>query len=275
MSTDITDGSGLDPHITAATVYNKLRAMLAGKPDLAIDRDPALVNNLQYSSYVRRGFLLGILFMWLISDHKKPKLEELFAMLRKSEALITWLHIELTGENTRCEEIRNNYFSDSKPQRLDLNEPSHLIAEILPYRNDLLALRSRLAHARDLRNLIADPPIILMDEKQHLTFYRGIQIKLQPACFQCILILAKNPQQIVMRDEIYRRLWPGEISYSGANKPYEIQLSDHKRRGIAQIKKGLEGKIVLAPRELESLILTMPKVGYMLNVAKEDVVILP
>ncbi|MBN1383240.1 MAG: hypothetical protein JXA41_16365 [Deltaproteobacteria bacterium] len=74
---------------------------------------------------------------------------------------------------------------------------------------------------------------------------------------------------------IYRCLWPGDLNYNGDNKPYESQISDQKRRGIAQLKKGLEGKIDLAPRELESLIVTIPKVGYMLNVGKEEVVVLP
>jgi len=273
MSTDIPDGSGLDPHITAATVYNKLRAMLAGRPAFANDRDPALVDNPEYSSYVRRGFLLGILFMWLISDHKKPKLEELFAMLRKSEALITWLHIELSGENAWCEEIRNSYFSDGEPRRPEGNK-THSLYEIVHDGNDPSALRGRLAGTDDLRQLIPAPPTILLDKQQQLFFYRGIQIKLQPACFQCILILANSPKNIVAREEIYRCLWPGDANYSGTNKPYESQISDHKRRGIAQIKKGLEGKITMAPGELESLIITRPKVGYMLNVGKEDVVIL-
>jgi len=116
--------------------------------------------------------------------------------------------------------------------------------------------------------------MIFMDERQQLFFYRGCPIKLQPACFQYLLILAEKPKQVVARDEIYRRLWPGPMKYDGSNKPYERQISDHKRRCIAQIKKGIADKIVAEPGELETLIFTRPKVGYMLNVSKANVAVL-
>jgi hypothetical protein len=64
------------------------------------------------------------------------------------------------------------------------------------------------------------------------------------------------------------------MNYDGSNKPYERQISDHKRRCIAQIKKGIADKIVVEPGDLETLIFTRPKVGYMLNVGKDDVVII-
>ncbi len=75
--------------------------------------------------------------------------------------------------------------------------------------------------------------------------------------------------------EIYRRLWPGSMNYDGSNKPYERQISDHKRRCIAQIKKGISGKITIATGELDTLIFTRPKAGYMLNIGKESALILP
>jgi hypothetical protein len=65
------------------------------------------------------------------------------------------------------------------------------------------------------------------------------------------------------------------MNYDGSNKPYERQISDHKRRCIAQIRKGVAGKISIETGELETLIFTRPKVGYMLNVGKENVFILP
>jgi DNA-binding response OmpR family regulator len=145
----------------------------------------------------------------------------------------------------------------------------------LPDETLLTALRASLADAKDLRELITDPPVIFMDERQQLLFYLGIPIKLQPACFNYLLILAEKPKHIVTRKEIYERLWPGNINYDGSNKPYERQISDHKRRCIAQIKKGIARKIEVAPGELETLIFTRPKVGYMLNVGKEEVLILP
>ena len=89
-----------------------------------------------------------------------------------------------------------------------------------------------------------------------------------------LLLLVKMPKEIITRQELYDRLWPGEMGYDGDNKPYERQISDHKRKHIAQIRKGIEGKIAVAPCELETLIFTRAKVGYMLNVEKENVLIL-
>jgi hypothetical protein len=37
------------------------------------------------------------------------------------------------------------------------------------------------------------------------------------------------------------------MKYDGSNKPYERQISDHKRRCIAQIKKGVAGKVAVDP----------------------------
>ncbi len=148
------------------------------------------------------------------------------------------------------------------------------LANILQDKTLLFALRTRLADAKDLCDLITDPPVIFMDEGQQLFFYRGCPIKLQPACFHYLLLLAAKPKQIVARDEIYRRLWPGPMNYDGSNKPYERQISDHKRRCIAQIKKGIAGKIEAAPGELETLIFTRPKVGYMLNLNQGSALIL-
>jgi len=155
----------------------------------------------------------------------------------------------------------------------DISFPHHL-ADILRNKGLLFSLRTRLADTHDLRELIADPPLLLLDVRQMLAFYRGHPVKLQPACFHYLLLLAEKPKQIVMRDEIYHRLWPGPMNYDGSNKPYERQISDHKRRCVAQIKKGIVGKINLMPGDLENLILTRPKVGYMLNLGQEEVLIL-
>jgi DNA-binding winged helix-turn-helix (wHTH) protein len=151
---------------------------------------------------------------------------------------------------------------------------AHLLSDILQDKTLLASLRTRLADAKDLRELIADPPVIFMDERQQLFFYRGIPVALRPAYFGYLLLLAKRPKEIVTRQELYDRLWPGEMNYDGNNKPYERQISDHKRKLIAQIKKGIAGKIAVAPGELETLIFTRPKVGYMLNVNNDTVSIL-
>mgnify|MGYP001232523291 CR=1 FL=1 len=157
-----------------------------------------------------------------------------------------------------------------EPPAGDVSFPRSL-ADILHDETLLSAFRARLGDVQDLRDLIADPPVVFVDEQQRLFFYRGIPIKLQPACFTYLSLLAEKPKQIVARDEIYRRLWPGPMNYDGSNKPYERQISDHKRRCIAQIRKAVAGTIAVEPGELETLILTRPKVGYMLNAEKKAV----
>ena len=138
----------------------------------------------------------------------------------------------------------------------------------------MLSHKKKRVDAKDLRELITDPPFIFMDGGRQLFFYRGLPFKLQPAGFHYLAILAEKPKQIVTRDEIYRSLWPGPMDYDNSNKPCEGQISDHKRRCIAQIRKGVAWKIAVEMVELETLIL-WPKVGYMLNVRKENVMIFP
>jgi hypothetical protein len=44
----------------------------------------------------------------------------------------------------------------------------------------------------------------------------------------------------------------------GSNKPCERLISDHKRRCIARIRKGIAGKDAADPGVLETLIFTRP-----------------
>jgi len=147
-------------------------------------------------------------------------------------------------------------------------------ADLTQDRGLLVALRAKLAHVRTLTELIADPPVILIDEGQKLFFYRGIPILLRPASFCYVLILARTPGQFVMRERIYRHLWPGEMNYEGSNQPYERQITDHKRRLIAEIRKGITGRVEIQEGEMEALIATRHRMGYMLNFTREHVLIL-
>ena len=149
-----------------------------------------------------------------------------------------------------------------------------LLADVVRNRFLLSALRAKLAHVRNLSELIADPPAILIDERQKLFFYRGVPVMLRLVSFSYLLLLAQTPREFVMREEIYSRLWPGEMDYEGSNKPYERQITDHKRKLIAEIRKGIEGRVEIQEGEVESLIATRHKMGYMLNFAREKVLIL-
>ncbi|MFA6411473.1 MAG: hypothetical protein WCW53_02175 [Syntrophales bacterium] len=149
-----------------------------------------------------------------------------------------------------------------------------LLDDIVRNKSLLGALCTELAHIENLRELIIDPPVILVDERQKLFFYRGIPIMLRPISFSLMLLLAITTKEFVMREVIYNHLWPGETNYQGTNKPYERQISDHKRKLIAEIRKGMTGKAEIAAGEVETLISTRSKVGYMLNLAKENMLIL-
>ena len=77
-----------------------------------------------------------------------------------------------------------------------------------------------------------------------------------------------------MREIIYRCLWPGEINFEGTNKPYERQITDQKRKLLDDIRKGIAGRVEIQEGEMESLIATRHKMGYMLNFDRENVLIL-
>jgi hypothetical protein len=77
-----------------------------------------------------------------------------------------------------------------------------------------------------------------------------------------------------MRERIYQHLWPGEMNYEGSNQPYERQITDHKRRLIAEIRKGIAGRVEIREGEMEALIATRHRMGYMLNFTRDHVLIL-
>jgi hypothetical protein len=148
------------------------------------------------------------------------------------------------------------------------------LAKLMRNQSLLAELRSRLSCITHLSELIADPPAIVIDERQKLFFYRGLPVPLRPVSFSYMLLLAQSPKEVVPREEIYSRLWPGELDYEGTNKPYEGQVSDHKRKLIAEIKKGVSGRMEIREGEMEALIATRPKTGYMLNFDRGNVLIL-
>lgn len=77
-----------------------------------------------------------------------------------------------------------------------------------------------------------------------------------------------------MREVIYRCLWPGEINFEGTNKSYERQITDQKRKLLDDIRRGIAGRMEIREGELESLIVTPHKMGYMLNFNRENVLLL-
>lgn len=148
------------------------------------------------------------------------------------------------------------------------------LADLVRNGSLLTKLQAKLAHVNHLAELIADLPAILIDERQKLFFYRGVPALLRPVSFSYMLLLAQTPGQWVLREIIYRHLWPGEMNFEGTNMPYERQITDQKRKLLDDIRKGIAGKVESSEREMESLIIARHKMGYMLNLDRDDVVII-
>ena len=148
------------------------------------------------------------------------------------------------------------------------------IGELLRNGSLLDELRHRLSSVNHLSELIADPPAIVIDERQKLFFYRGVPVPLRPVSFSYMLLLAQSPGDLVLREVIYRCLWPGEINFEGTNKPYERQITDQKRKLLDDIRRGIAGRMEIREGELESLIATRHKMGYMLNIDRKNVLVL-
>lgn len=158
------------------------------------------------------------------------------------------------------------------PGASDISFPRYL-ACILQNKDILFALRTRLADTKYLRELIADPPVLLLDVRQMLVFYRGIQVILPLMSFRLLELLAKNPKMVVTRDEIYECLWPENEGNDGVSRPYEQQITDHKRKLLAGIRKETKGCDGISFVELNGLIVTRHRMGYMLNLDREEVLI--
>lgn len=268
MFTDILDGFGMDTNTIAAAIYRKLHSFADDQLRLkSQDKKSSDADRSRFTADVKCGLLLEILLMRILLNQHYLERHQLLALIQ----------IEGGGaeslQHQKGKADQDISLFAGRDSCRDGNSPRS-VSEILGDKDYLMRLRTHLAGIADLRQLITNPPAILLDKKQQLFFYRGIQIRLQPACFNCVLILAENAGQVVLRDEIYKRLWPGEMNYDGTNKPYERQISDHKRRLINQIREGLKGRIDDQSNELEKIVITRPKVGYMLNVKKDDVLIL-
>ena len=141
--------------------------------------------------------------------------------------------------------------------------------------NGLLGqFRSCLALAENLSDLVTNPPTVLIDEKQNLFFCRRYPVQLAPTTFKLMALLTRRPGEVVTKEEIYAHLWP-EFSGAGASSnPYDRQISDHKRRIAVQMKKVIKNKGSNEADHVRDLITTRRKVGYLLNLKRNEVFVL-
>jgi hypothetical protein len=49
-----------------------------------------------------------------------------------------------------------------------------------------------------------------------------------------------------------RQSFTRQMNYEGSNQPYERQITDHKRRLIAEIRKGITGRVEIQEGEMEA-----------------------
>jgi helicase len=163
---------------------------------------------------------------------------------------------------------------DTPKAKEPLQSPLPALADLLNNEKHLFAFRAKLEEVKNLHELIADPPGMLLDERQMLFFFRGIHVPLPFTTFKLLSLLANKPREIVTRKEMYQTLWPNDEISGGANGPYDHQITDHKHRIISQIKKATEGTTTVTQAEIKKLIVTKPRIGYTLNVDMRDVYVL-
>ncbi len=135
-------------------------------------------------------------------------------------------------------------------------------------------LCAKLNVTKDLREIISDPPVLLLDVRQALVFYRGAQVILPLMSFRLLEMLAGNPKAVITRAQIYERLWPESEGNDDASRPYEQQITDHKRKLLDGIRKVIKGFPGIDPAGLKNMIVTRPRMGYMLNLDRENVAVL-
>jgi len=98
-------------------------------------------------------------------------------------------------------------------------------------------------HALLVKNpkLISEVGLIVIDELQYISEEeRGAALEIlltkillapdAPQLVGLMAFLAQWPGEVVTRDEIYSHLWPDHSNPHGSGKPYDRQISDHKRK---------------------------------------------
>lgn len=197
---------------------------------------------------------------------KELSLEQLQQILPKKVAyeLYAYLHKEFNKQLLKVyvEEIATLV----KPAK----KLYETIDEVISNKQAVAKLREAINKGQQLVDIVKTLPKIVIDKKEQNVFYCGYLVNLPEQTFKMFYILAKNSGQVVKKDEIYDYLYNTKDT---KNMPYEQQLRDHKRK-ILQKLKSVAKKYKLKQKDIKNLIKTKYKVGYILNLSKEDVVII-
>jgi len=106
-----------------------------------------------------------------------------------------------------------------------------------------------------------------IDASQKLVFCQGEPIELQPRQFGLLVILAYSPHTFVRREKIFEALF-GSPDSDEERRPYEGQIDNVKSQLIKAFKP------ILGEKKAGELIVTKAKVGFKLDVAKQDIKII-
>lgn len=154
------------------------------------------------------------------------------------------------------------------------------LAEIIADPKLLAGFRRRLAKAENLIELIPSPPDLVIDVRRRCCFYRGIAFSLTGKAFDMLTLLAGSPGKLVIRAEIYNRIWAeGDGDADEEARPYDRQITDHKYRIIAGIAKTAAASAAVTGNsdrdDVGKLIVSRFGIGYILNLPPEEVCLLP
>jgi len=119
----------------------------------------------------------------------------------------------------------------------------------------------------------ADLPILAIDPGQQALSYRGIHADLSLYPFRLLAALARTPGKVVTKRDLYEAVYGSADGETEDDRPYERQLSDHKRKILTQIRKAVKRQKAkgVTAGEIKSLIVVRRGVGYMLNLEEEKV----
>ena len=114
-----------------------------------------------------------------------------------------------------------------------------------------------------LSTKVTERPILHIDKRQKIVFYKGLEIKLAPMGYELFVCLATNPGKWILYNHIYENIW----------KDVQVelyQIIDHKRKTINSFKE-LIGKNGISKAEINNLIINRKNVGYLLNLQNADI----
>jgi TolB-like protein len=96
-----------------------------------------------------------------------------------------------------------------------------------------------------------------VDPAAHQLFKRGARIRLRDQSFQVLMLLLERPGHVVTRDDLRRRLWPGDVF---------VDFENSLNTAVGRLREAL-GDSADQPRYVE----TVPRVGYRFLAAVAEV----